>query len=45
MARIDPWLVDTLRAYDLLDRIRTDHLYDTLGEAIDAFRSDTPVTR
>jgi high affinity sulfate transporter 1 len=45
MARIDPWLVDTLRAYDLLDRIRADHLYDTLEEAINAFRGDAPVSR
>jgi high affinity sulfate transporter 1 len=45
MARIDPWLVDTLRAYDLLDRIRPDHLHDTLAEAIAAFRSDKPVSR
>ncbi|MEO8518104.1 MAG: SulP family inorganic anion transporter [Dermatophilaceae bacterium] len=36
----DTGLVDTLRAYDLLDRIGTDHLHDSLAEALDAFRSD-----
>jgi MFS superfamily sulfate permease-like transporter len=36
----DTGLVETLRAYDLLDRIGTDHLHDSLPEAIDAFRSD-----
>ncbi len=45
MARIDPSLVDTLRAYELLDRIRQDHLFETLAEAVDAFRGDTAVTR
>ena len=44
IARVDPGLVDTLRAYDLLDRIRADHLYDTLDEAMNAFHSDTPVS-
>jgi len=45
MARVDPWLVDTLRAYDVLDRIGPDRLYDTLAEAVDAFRRDTAVSR
>ena len=45
MARVDPWLVDTLRAYDVLDRIGPDRLYDTLAEAVDAFRADTAVGR
>jgi len=45
MARVDPWLVDTLRAYDVLDRIGPDRLYDTLAEAVDAFRGDTAVRR
>ncbi len=44
IARVDPGLVDTLRADDLLDRIRADHLYDTLDEAMSAFHSDTPVS-
>ena len=44
IARVDPGLVDTLRAYDLLDRIRAEHLYDTLDEAMNAFHSDTPVS-
>jgi high affinity sulfate transporter 1 len=37
----DTGLIDTLRAYDLLDRIGTDHLHDSLDEALDAFHSDT----
>jgi high affinity sulfate transporter 1 len=45
MAGVDPGLIDTLRAYDLFDRIRPDHLYDTLDEAIVAFRTDEPVSR
>jgi len=45
MARVDPWLVDTLRAYDVLDRIGPDHLYDTLAVAVGAFRGDTAVSR
>jgi high affinity sulfate transporter 1 len=36
----DTALVDTLRGYDLLDRIGADHLYDSLSEALDAFRAD-----
>jgi len=38
----DSGLIETLRAYDLLDRIGADHLHDTLSEALDAFRSDEP---
>jgi len=34
----DSALVDTLRAYHLLDRIGADHLHHTLSEALDAFR-------
>jgi high affinity sulfate transporter 1 len=45
MAGADSSLVDTLRAYGLLDRIGPDHLHDTLAEAIEAFRSDAPVSR
>ena len=45
MARVDPGLVDTLRAYDLLDRILPSRLYDTLDEAINAFRSDSASSR
>jgi len=41
--RADPWLLDTMRAYDLLDRIGT-HRYDTLDDAIEAFRSDAAPT-
>jgi high affinity sulfate transporter 1 len=37
----DTGLIDTLRAYDLLDRIGTNHLHDSLEEALDAFRRDT----
>jgi hypothetical protein len=37
----DTGLVDTLRAYDLLDRIGADHLHDSLSEALDAFRADS----
>jgi high affinity sulfate transporter 1 len=44
MALADTWLLDTLRAYDLLDRIGPDHLYDTLMEAIEAFRRDAPAS-
>jgi high affinity sulfate transporter 1 len=40
MSRVDPSLVDTLRGYDLFDRIRADHLYDTMDEAMGDFRSD-----
>lgn len=36
----DTSLVDTLRAYDLLDRIGTGHLHDSLSEALDAFHND-----
>jgi MFS superfamily sulfate permease-like transporter len=36
----DTGLIDTLRAYDLLDRIGTDKLHDSLEEALDAFRTD-----
>jgi high affinity sulfate transporter 1 len=45
MAETDSSLVDTLRTYDLLDRIGPNQLYDTLAEAIQAFHSDTPATR
>jgi high affinity sulfate transporter 1 len=45
IARADTSLVDTLRAYDLLDRIGSDHLHDTLGEAIEAFHHDASATR
>ena len=44
IARVDPGLVDTLRADDLLDRILPSHLYSTLDEAINAFRSDSAVS-
>jgi len=37
----DTSLVDTLRAYDLLDRIGTGHLHDSLSEALDAFHNDS----
>ena len=37
----DTGLVDTLRAYDLLDRIGADHLHDSLSQALDAFRADS----
>jgi high affinity sulfate transporter 1 len=37
----DTGLIDTLRAYDLLDRIGPDHLHDSLFEALDAFRADS----
>ena len=37
----DTGLVDTLRAYDLLDRIGTDHLHDSLDGAVEAFRADS----
>jgi MFS superfamily sulfate permease-like transporter len=36
----DSGLIETLRAYDLLDRIGADHLHDTLSEALEAFRRD-----
>jgi MFS superfamily sulfate permease-like transporter len=39
MIRADSSLLDTLGAYELLDRIGTNH-YDTLDEAIEAFRRD-----
>ena len=39
IVRADSGLVDTLRAYDLLDRIGSHH-YDTLDDAIAAFHSD-----
>jgi high affinity sulfate transporter 1 len=42
MAEVDSSLVDTLRAYELLDRIGPDHVYDTVAEAIEAFRRDAP---
>jgi len=42
MARADTGLLDTLGAYDLLDRIGPDHLHDTLAEAIEAFHRDIP---
>jgi len=47
MARADTGLLDTLGAYDLLDRIGSDHLYDTLAEAIEAFHRDirSPLTQ
>ena len=47
MARADTGLLDTLGAYDLLDRIGPNHLHDTLSEAIEAFRRDvrSPITR
>jgi MFS superfamily sulfate permease-like transporter len=45
MARVDPGLVDTLRSDDLLDRILPTHLYSTLHEAINAFRSDSASSR
>jgi high affinity sulfate transporter 1 len=41
IAGADTSLVDTLRAYELLDRIGLDNLHDTLADAIAAFRSDT----
>ena len=37
----DTGLINTLRAYDLLDRIGTNHLHDSLEEALDPFRRDT----
>ena len=37
----DTGLIDTLRGYDLLDRIGTNHLHDSLEEALDAFHRDT----
>ena len=37
----DTGLVDTLRAYDLLERIGADHLHDSLSQALDAFRADS----
>jgi high affinity sulfate transporter 1 len=37
----DTSLVDTLRAYDLLDRIGTHHLHDSLAEGLDAFHNDS----
>lgn len=37
----DTSLVDTLRAYDLLDRIGTGHLHDSLSEALHAFHNDS----
>jgi high affinity sulfate transporter 1 len=36
----DTGLIDTLRAYDLLDPIGADHLHDSLSEALDAFHRD-----
>jgi high affinity sulfate transporter 1 len=42
MAEVDSSLVDTLRAYELLDRIGPDRLYDTVAEAIEAFRREAP---
>jgi MFS superfamily sulfate permease-like transporter len=45
MARVDPGLVDTLRADDLFDRILPSHLYSTLDEAINSFRSDSASSR
>jgi high affinity sulfate transporter 1 len=36
----DTGLIDTLRAYDLLDRIGTDHLHDSLSGALVAFHND-----
>ena len=44
MALADTWLLDTLRAYDLLDRIGPDHFHDSLIEAIEAFRRDSPTS-
>jgi high affinity sulfate transporter 1 len=44
MARVDPWLVDTLRGYDLMDRIPPDRLYSTLDDAIATFRSDAGIS-
>ena len=43
MIRADTWLLDTLRAYDLLDRIGAHH-YATFDEAIEAFRNNTAAT-
>jgi high affinity sulfate transporter 1 len=39
VARVDPSLVDTLRAYDLADRIHPGQLIATLDEAMAEFRS------
>ena len=36
----DSGLMDTLAAYDLLDRVGSNH-YDTLGDALAAFHGDT----
>ena len=44
MARADTGLLDTLGAYDLLNRIGPDHLHDTLTEAIEAFHRDVRST-
>ncbi|MEP7036482.1 MAG: SulP family inorganic anion transporter [Dermatophilaceae bacterium] len=41
LAGADAGLIDTLRAYDLLDRIGTDHLHDSIASALDAFHKDT----
>jgi hypothetical protein len=45
IAGADTSLVDTLRAYDLLDRIGRAHLYDSLAAAIEASRSQVPTSR
>ena len=37
----DSGLIDTLRAYDLLDRIGSHH-YDTINDALAAFHGDAP---
>ena len=38
LARADDSLVETLKHYEMLDRIGEDHLYDNLTDAVDAFR-------
>ena len=45
LARVDTSLVDTLRAYDLLDRIGRNHLHDNLDDAIEAFHRDEPASQ
>lgn len=37
----DTSLIDTLRGYDLLDRIGADHLHDSLSQALDAYHNDS----
>jgi MFS superfamily sulfate permease-like transporter len=45
IALADTGLLETLRAYDLLDQIGTDHIYDTLADAIEAFHLRAPANR